>query len=51
MKLVFPDLLYKEKAVQFINEFYEYNSDINGSNELDVYLEKSTYEEWIKKIL
>ena len=28
MKLVFPNLLYKEKAVQFINEFYEYKSDI-----------------------
>lgn len=51
MKLVFPNMLYKEKAIQFINEFYEYNSDINGSNELDVYLEKSTYEEWIKKVL
>lgn len=51
MKLVFPNLLYKEKAIQFINEFYEYNSDINGSGALDGYLEKSTYEEWIKKVL
>ena len=51
MKLVFPNMLYKEKAIQFINEFYEYNSDVNGSNELDVYLEKLTYEEWIKNVL
>ena len=26
MKLVFPNLLYKEKAEQFINEFIEYNN-------------------------
>lgn len=50
MKFVFPNLLYKEKAIQFINEFYEYNSDINGSGALDGYLENSTYEEWIKKV-
>lgn len=51
MKLVFPTMDYKEKAIQFINEFYEYNSDINGSGSLDNYLKESTYEEWIKKIL
>ncbi|MBQ4522413.1 MAG: GNAT family N-acetyltransferase [Lachnospiraceae bacterium] len=51
MKLVFPNLLYKEKVIQFINEFYEYHSDINGSGGLENYLEKSTYEEWLKKVL
>jgi len=50
MKLVFPNLLYKAKAIEFINEFYEYNSDINGSAALDDYLKESTYEEWIQKI-
>lgn len=50
MKLVFPSLIYKDKAVEFINEFYEYNSDINGSGALDGYLENSTYEEWMKKV-
>lgn len=30
MKLVFPSLRYKEKAIRFINEFYEYDSEING---------------------
>ncbi len=43
-------MTYKEKAIQFINEFYEYNSDINGSGALDGYLENSTYEERIKKV-
>jgi len=51
MKLVFPSLLYKEKAIQFINEFYEYDSEINGSGGLDRYLKESTYEEWLSKVL
>jgi len=51
MKLVFPSLRYKEKAIQFINEFYENNSEINGTGGLDRYLKESSYEEWIKKIL
>ena len=51
MKLVFPDITHKEKAIEFINEFYEYNSEINGSGSLDNYLKKSTYEEWIKKVI
>lgn len=50
MKLVFPTMDYKEGAIQFINEFFEYNSDIDGSGSLDKYLKESTYEEWIKKV-
>ena len=42
---------YKEKALDFIQEFYDNNSDINGSGGLDGYLDDSTYEEWIKKVL
>lgn len=50
MRLVFPSLLYKEQAIQFINEFKEYKSDINGVGALDSYLDNSTYEEWLKKV-
>ena len=50
-KLVFPNLKYKEKAIEFINEFYENNSEINGSGALDGYLEDATYEEWLTKVL
>ena len=49
MKLVFPSLVYKEKALRFINEFYEYDSEISGSGSLDRYLKDSTYEGWINK--
>lgn len=51
MRLVFPNIQYKEKALDFIQEFYDNKSDINGSGGLDGYLEDSTYEEWIKKVL
>ena len=51
MRLVFPNMQYKEKALDFIQEFYDNNSDINGSGGLDGYLETSTYEDWIKKVL
>lgn len=51
MKLVFPDISHKEKAIQFINEFYAYKSDINGSGSLHNWLKESTYEAWIKKVI
>ncbi|HKM34307.1 MAG TPA: GNAT family N-acetyltransferase [Lachnospiraceae bacterium] len=51
MKLVLPNMQHKEKAIEFINEFYEYKSEINGSGGLDRFLDKSTYEEWLHKII
>jgi predicted acetyltransferase len=50
-KLVFPTLAYKDKAIDFIKEFKEYNSEINGSGALDLYLDDSTYEDWLGKVL
>lgn len=50
MKFVFPNLQYKEKAIEFINEFYQYHSEINGSGALDSYLENATYEDWLTKV-
>lgn len=50
MKLVFPNICYKEKATQFVNEFYEYNSELNGSGGLEGFLEESTYEAWLEKV-
>ena len=51
MKMVFPNIGYKDKAIEYINEFYTYGSEIHGSGSLDRYLRESTYEEWLKKIL
>lgn len=50
MKFVFPIHEYKEKAIDFINEFYEHGSDICGSGGLDKFIKESTYEQWIEKI-
>lgn len=35
----------------FIREFDEYGSEINGSGGLERYLNQSTYEEWLKKVM
>lgn len=51
MKMMFPTTAYKRKAVEYINEFYSYGSEINGSGSLDRYLKESTYEKWLEKIL
>ena len=51
MRLVFPCIAYKDKAIEYINEFYEYGSEINGSGSLHRYLKESTYENWLKKII
>lgn len=51
MKLVFPCLEYKEKAVDYIREFLACGSEINGTGSLARYLRESTYEEWLKKVI
>lgn len=46
--LVKPTLDYKESAIEYINEFYEYNSQIHGTGGLDIALEKGiSYEDWL----
>ena len=51
MRLVFPSMAYKDKAIEYIREFYEYGSEINGSGSLDRFLKEATYEEWLDKVL
>lgn len=51
MKMVFPCMEYKDKAIEYINEFYEYGSEINGSGSLDSFLKEATYEEWLEKVM
>lgn len=47
-KLVVPTLEYKEQAIEYINEFYENNSGINGVGGLNRYLDD--YEGWLQKL-
>jgi len=51
MKLVFPSGYYKEKAKDFIEEFYKFKSEIHGSGGLDRFLEENTYEQWLEKVI
>ena len=48
MRLVFPNIDYKEKAIDYIKEFYKYNSEINGTGSLDRHLKESSYEDWLR---
>ena len=48
LKHVVPSIEYKEQAIDYINEFYEYNSEINGSGGLHRYLDN--YDGWLEKL-
>ena len=43
-----PSINRKEDAIEYINEHYAYNSNINGSGGLHRYLDN--YEEWLAKL-
>ena len=45
-----PNIFYKEKAIDFVEEFKKNNSKIHGGGGIARYLENSTYEEWLKYI-
>ena len=40
-----PNINRKEEVLEFLNEFVEYNSEINGTGSIDKCLEGLTYEE------
>ena len=43
-----PTINRKEEAIEYINEHYKYNSNINGCGSLDKYLKDKSYEEWLE---
>jgi predicted acetyltransferase len=47
-KFEIPTKERKQDAIDFINEFYEYNSDINGTGGLQRYLDN--YDGWLEKL-
>ena len=48
LKYEIPSIERKEEAIDYINEFYKYNSEVNGSGGLDRYL--NSYEDWLIKL-
>ena len=47
VKLVSPSKEYEKEAFEYIQEFLEYNSEINGTGGLDRF---DNYDEWLLKI-
>lgn len=43
-----PTIERKDEAIEFINEFYEYKSEINGTGGLQRFLDN--YEGWLDKL-
>ena len=43
-----PGIERKDEAIAFINEFYQYGSDINGVGGLNRYLDN--YDGWLEKL-
>ena len=48
LRLEIPSIQRKEEAIDYIREFKEYNSDINGVGGLNRYLDD--YEGWLEKL-
>ena len=46
-----PSIERKEEIIEYINEFVQYNSDINGTGSLDKILEGYTFEEALERCL
>ena len=43
-----PTLERKNDAIEYINEFYKFNSNLNGTHGLQRYLDN--YESWLDKL-
>jgi len=46
-----PSIRRKDEIIEYINEFVEYNSDINGTGSLDKILEGYTFEQALERCL
>ncbi len=52
MKLVFPTLAQKARAIEFIEEFHKYGSEVNGSGSLVNFIKAGkSYESWLDKVI
>lgn len=47
-KFEIPSIKRKQEAIEYINEFLKYNSEINGVGSLDKYIDN--YEGWLVKL-
>lgn len=50
LHFIFPTEAYESSAGEYIDEFIQYGSEVNGSGGLDSYLQNATYHDWLLKI-
>lgn len=50
MRFIEPGIEYKDKAREYIQEFIDAGSEINGSGGLDSFLVKDGYEAWLEEV-
>lgn len=48
--LEIPTINRKQEALDYLQEFVKYNSDLNGTGDMDRCLEGITYEEWLLEL-
>lgn len=48
LELIQPNKSYEKQAIEYIQEFYKYNSNINGVGGFYRYLDN--YDAWLKKL-
>ena len=49
--LEIPSIERKEEALEYLQEFVKYKSEINGTGGLDKYLKGMSYEEWLNRVI
>ena len=50
LHFIFPTQAHEAAAIEYIDEFIRYGSEVNGSGGLDDYLHNAAYSDWLKKI-
>ncbi len=47
LKLVYPHIIFEDQALDYIQEYKEYGSSINGSGDLNIF---TSYSDWLDKV-
>lgn len=50
MKLVVPDIAYKDKVKEYIQEFIDAGSSIDGTDQTDALLVSHNYDKWLDEV-
>jgi len=51
MKFIFPCKAYEQKAIEYVKEFHDHESEPYGCGGLERYLKNETYSAWLEKVI